>query len=102
MRTGPSGSRAPRTPSRPFRSPVQTNRASFSQQQIWLTKATMSGPQNNPVLQPAESGKPVAAGTANALLSTENLVKAYRGRRVVNGVSIHVNAGEIVGLLGPN
>jgi lipopolysaccharide export system ATP-binding protein len=36
------------------------------------------------------------------LLSTGKLVKAYRQRRVVNGVSIHVAAGEIVGLLGPN
>lgn len=36
------------------------------------------------------------------LLATENLAKAYKGRRVVNGVSITVNAGEIVGLLGPN
>ncbi|HWD20594.1 MAG TPA: LPS export ABC transporter ATP-binding protein [Verrucomicrobiae bacterium] len=36
------------------------------------------------------------------LLTTENLVKEYNERRVVNGVSIHVGAGEIVGLLGPN
>jgi lipopolysaccharide export system ATP-binding protein len=36
------------------------------------------------------------------LLSTEGLVKAYRRRRVVNGVSIRVASGEIVGLLGPN
>lgn len=36
------------------------------------------------------------------LLSTERLVKAYRSRRVVDGVSIQVTAGEIVGLLGPN
>ncbi|MGA3163350.1 MAG: LPS export ABC transporter ATP-binding protein [Verrucomicrobiota bacterium] len=36
------------------------------------------------------------------LLATEKLVKAYRRRRVVNGVSVGVNAGEIVGLLGPN
>ncbi len=36
------------------------------------------------------------------LLATDNLAKAYKGRRVVNGVSITVNAGEIVGLLGPN
>jgi lipopolysaccharide export system ATP-binding protein len=36
------------------------------------------------------------------LLATEKLVKAYRGRRVVDGVSVGVNTGEIVGLLGPN
>src|SRR5271168_2736245 len=36
------------------------------------------------------------------LLATEKLAKEYRGRRVVNGVSVSVNAGEIVGLLGPN
>ncbi len=35
-------------------------------------------------------------------LSTDNLVKTYKGRRVVNKVSIEVNQGEIVGLLGPN
>ena len=37
-----------------------------------------------------------------SLLKTENLVKEYRHRRVVNGVSIHIEPGEIVGLLGPN
>ena len=36
------------------------------------------------------------------LLRTEKLIKEYRGRRVVNGASIYVNPGEIVGLLGPN
>ncbi|MFQ6131060.1 MAG: LPS export ABC transporter ATP-binding protein [Armatimonadota bacterium] len=36
------------------------------------------------------------------VLQTEDLVKAYRGRRVVDGVSIEVETGEIVGLLGPN
>lgn len=35
-------------------------------------------------------------------LHTENIVKRYRGRTVVNKVSIEVNRGEIVGLLGPN
>jgi lipopolysaccharide export system ATP-binding protein len=37
-----------------------------------------------------------------ALLATEKLVKDYGNRRVVNGVSVTVGAGEIVGLLGPN
>lgn len=36
------------------------------------------------------------------LLATEKLIKEYRHRRVVNGVSITVAPGEIVGLLGPN
>lgn len=35
-------------------------------------------------------------------LSTADLVKEYRRRRVVNGVSLEVGRGEIVGLLGPN
>ncbi len=35
-------------------------------------------------------------------LGTDGLVKAYRKRRVVNGVSIHMDRGEVVGLLGPN
>ena len=35
-------------------------------------------------------------------LRTECLIKKYKGRAVVNEVSIEVNPGEIVGLLGPN
>jgi lipopolysaccharide export system ATP-binding protein len=35
-------------------------------------------------------------------LSTEEIGKSYRGRRVVNGVSLSVSRGEVVGLLGPN
>lgn len=35
-------------------------------------------------------------------LSTDHISKSYRGRQVVDGVSIEVNQGEIVGLLGPN
>jgi lipopolysaccharide export system ATP-binding protein len=42
-------------------------------------------------------------GTTNgACLHTRELVKSYRGRRVVNGVSVMIAPGEIVGLLGPN
>lgn len=35
-------------------------------------------------------------------LRAENLVKQYGAKRVVDGVSVEVNQGEIVGLLGPN
>lgn len=35
-------------------------------------------------------------------IHTDNLVKTYRSRTVVNHVSINVKQGEIVGLLGPN
>jgi lipopolysaccharide export system ATP-binding protein len=49
--------------------------------------------QTEPTLTAAKDGK---------LLATEKLVKEYRSRRVVNGVSITVAPGEIVGLLGPN
>ncbi|MFH1334954.1 MAG: LPS export ABC transporter ATP-binding protein [Candidatus Zixiibacteriota bacterium] len=35
-------------------------------------------------------------------LRSESLVKIYKRRRVVDGVSIEVKQGEVVGLLGPN
>ncbi len=47
---------------------------------------------------PRQAAIPDGASTLRA----EHLVKAYRGRRVVNDVSVQVRQGEIVGLLGPN
>ena len=35
-------------------------------------------------------------------LHTDSLIKYYSKRKVVNGVSIYLDSGEIVGLLGPN
>ena len=35
-------------------------------------------------------------------LRAENIIKSYRGREVVKGISIELKQGEIVGLLGPN
>ena len=40
--------------------------------------------------------------TESPLLQTNGLVKAYRGRRVVDGVCLQVSRREVVGLLGPN
>ena len=51
----------------------------------------------NEAASPAEQ-----PANGESLLSTQDLVKEYRSRRVVNKVSIRVDAGEIVGLLGPN
>ena len=58
--------------------------------------------QTQPARQTGPASPAVAVDRDGHLLTTEKLVKEYRQRRVVNGVSIHVNAGEIVGLLGPN
>lgn len=37
-----------------------------------------------------------------AALNIRNLCKTYRGRKIVDGVSLNINSGEVVGLLGPN
>ena len=37
-----------------------------------------------------------------SVLIAHNIAKRYRSRNVVNGVSLQVNSGEVVGLLGPN
>ena len=56
----------------------------------------MSATATAPMPQPA----PEAQG--EPMLQTEQLVKIYGGRAVVNGVDINCRKGEIVGLLGPN
>jgi len=36
------------------------------------------------------------------ILSTVDLTKSYKGRKVVDGISVRIGQGEVVGLLGPN
>ena len=55
-----------------------------------------------PLLEKVTPAAGTLLDTVEPLLTTERLVKEYKNRRVVNGVSISVAAGEIVGLLGPN
>ncbi len=43
-----------------------------------------------------------AAPAATSFIATDNLVKTFGARTVVNGVSLRFAAGEVVGLLGPN
>lgn len=50
----------------------------------------------------AEAGARPVVDPDASVLSADGLVKVYRGRRVVNDVSVRVAQGEIVGLLGPN
>ena len=49
-----------------------------------------------------EPGAAPQPGRDKRILRTDSLVKSYRGKRVVNEVSISVKSGEIVGLLGQN
>lgn len=54
-------------------------------------------PEGDTVVEEIEEDIP-----EKGILSTDNLVKRYGKRTVVNHVSINVTQGEIVGLLGPN
>ena len=67
----------------------------------WIFKKKDANLGENEGKQPTEEEiKLVDDG--NMVLRTDNLVKKYRHRIVVNHVSINVKQGEIVGLLGPN
>jgi lipopolysaccharide export system ATP-binding protein len=52
--------------------------------------------------RPAAEASARPAATNGAGLVAEDLAKTYRGRKVVDGVSVAIGPGEIVGLLGPN
>jgi lipopolysaccharide export system ATP-binding protein len=62
----------------------------------------MSELETKSLMQRADSKQQVGPSVQDGLLTTDQLVKEFRSRRVVNHVSITVAPGEIVGLLGPN
>ena len=55
-----------------------------------------------PTITPTPLTPSPAPTPALKRIETSELAKVYRGRRVVDGVSLHIEQGEIVGLLGPN
>ncbi len=57
---------------------------------------------DQPVNEPIDTPDSFIPEEGRLTLRTENLVKKYGKRTVVNHVSINVRQGEIVGLLGPN
>lgn len=59
-------------------------------------------PPDLPPVEPSNAAQGPVAVPAPRLIVVDQLVKEYRHRRVVNGVSMALDAGEIVGLLGPN
>ncbi len=62
----------------------------------------MAQPRTQPKKQTPDTTAPALVVAQGHLLATDKLAKQYSGRAVVNGVSIFVKPGEIVGLLGPN
>lgn len=67
----------------------------------WIGKKNDKDNKNNKSIQKHRNDD-IIDDEGDMVLRTDNLVKKYRQRTVVNHVSINVKQGEIVGLLGPN
>lgn len=65
-------------------------------------KTQEAGRASSPMSLELSNQPPHVATERRLRLSTHNLLKIYRGRRVVRDVSLDIQQGEIVGLLGPN
>ncbi len=65
-----------------------------------LRAASAAGKSNGTSTQPEEESQPPRAPLRT--LETREICKSYRGRKVVDGVSVSMHQGEVVGLLGPN
>jgi lipopolysaccharide export system ATP-binding protein len=81
----------------------KTELISVSEEATPENKPRSVTPPPLPPVQSSQKPPPLPANEhAPFLIQTNGLVKQYGGRRVVNGVDIHVRAGEVVGLLGKN
>ena len=84
---------------------IDTNEENFPAEDRDETAAVQSAPetqQKESELEFESLVNPDPMPPGQILLEAIGLVKAYRGRKVVNEVSFTVHYGEIVGLLGPN
>ncbi|MBQ2235088.1 MAG: ATP-binding cassette domain-containing protein, partial [Muribaculaceae bacterium] len=69
----------------------------------WKRKSNPdTAPQRRPDSDEVARELQQAGDNGTLVLTTDNLVKKYHQRTVVNHVSIELHQGEIVGLLGPN
>ncbi len=73
---------------------MPSDRAAAAQHFLALAEAIVARSESVSGEHPAVQG--------GSRLGAHSLVKAYKGRRVVNNVSLDLAQGEIVGLLGPN
>jgi lipopolysaccharide export system ATP-binding protein len=97
---------APNAPQTPFESNPTVNETIASSTPFETPVASSGSPPPLPA-RPVKRATPPplpAPGAEHSpfLIQTRGLVKQYGGRRVVNGVDIHVRTGEVVGLLGKN
>jgi lipopolysaccharide export system ATP-binding protein len=68
----------------------------------FLTEMKQMFGEEAPQPQTAPAPAPAPTGSQADMLSAHALQKSFKGRRVVDGVSLNVRKGEAVGLLGPN
>jgi lipopolysaccharide export system ATP-binding protein len=96
----------------PVRSPDESETGVRVTPEVWASLAAIRGEVAEELRQSGEvaaiaaaappPSRPAVAPEDGSTLHAEGLSKAYKRRRVVDHVDVHLRQGEIVGLLGPN